>query len=328
MGLFSGIKKAASKVWGGIKKVFKKVAKALNTKWGKALMLAVSVVTAGGGLAAMGQAFSQAGVKGVAAQLAQGAVNMIKAPIDLVAKGISGAGNALGAESLANFGKSLSDGLAAAGNSVVSGVDNILGVARDSAGNVAGLAGEASSVVDAAKEATLEGTVGGESLSAGNTDKALEESGKAAVADGLPTTNPQELGGQGGQIGGDIAQATRDVTDAGLQVPAGEQKGYFARAVDWMEENPELTKMGGKMLMNAMAEPPKSELDKFNDFYMKHGLGGNNVNFDPSVNSAGQQALGDQNKQIRERAEETHSRYQPAQASNNGMAPTTRLPNA
>lgn len=322
MGLFSGIKKVGSKIWGGIKKVFKKVAKALNTKWGKAIMIGVSLVTAGGGLAAMGSAFSQAGVKGVAAQLAQGAVNVIKAPIDMVAKGISGAGNALGAESLANFGKTLSDGLNAAGNTVVSGVDNILGVTRDAAGNVAGLAGEASSVVDASKSSTLDGTVGGEEIAgADNATKAVES---VDATGGIEGANPQELGGQGGQVGGDVAQATRDATQAGLQAPAeGPQKGYFARAVDWMEKNPELTKMGGKMLMNAMTEPPKSEMEKMNEFYMEHGMGKGDFNFDPSVSSAGQQALGDENARIRDRADQSFSRYQPS-----APAPTVRRPGA
>lgn len=62
MGLFSKIKKAVKGVFKGIKKVFKKVmtkiGKVLSSKWGKALMLALAVFTAGTALVAGAGAFS------------------------------------------------------------------------------------------------------------------------------------------------------------------------------------------------------------------------------------------------------------------------------
>lgn len=55
MGLFSGLKKLGKSIFKGIKKVFKKVAKiagkVLNSKWGKALMLASAVFSGGIALA-------------------------------------------------------------------------------------------------------------------------------------------------------------------------------------------------------------------------------------------------------------------------------------
>lgn len=62
MGLFSGIKKIGKKIFKGVKKVFKKVGKfvgkVLNSKLGKILLLAASIVTGGLALAASIGAFT------------------------------------------------------------------------------------------------------------------------------------------------------------------------------------------------------------------------------------------------------------------------------
>jgi hypothetical protein len=63
MGLFSSIWKGVKNVFSGIMKVFapilKPIGKILNTGWGKAIMLAMSVFTLGGSLLAGGQTFMQ-----------------------------------------------------------------------------------------------------------------------------------------------------------------------------------------------------------------------------------------------------------------------------
>lgn len=63
MGLFSNIWKGVKNVFGGIMKIFapilKPLGKILNTGWGKAIMLAMSVFTMGASLLAGGQTFMQ-----------------------------------------------------------------------------------------------------------------------------------------------------------------------------------------------------------------------------------------------------------------------------
>jgi len=67
MGLFSGIKKGLSSVWKGIKKRFKRalghIGKFMNTGFGKALMVIVSIWTMGAALAAGYAAWGAAAAK-------------------------------------------------------------------------------------------------------------------------------------------------------------------------------------------------------------------------------------------------------------------------
>ena len=58
MGLFSSIKKGIKSVFRGVKKVFSKVGKALDSKWGKALMVGMAIFTGGMALAAGFQGFT------------------------------------------------------------------------------------------------------------------------------------------------------------------------------------------------------------------------------------------------------------------------------
>lgn len=96
MGLFSGIKKAVKKVFSGVKKVFSKVGKAMNTKWGKALMVGMAVFTGGMALAAGFQGF--AGASGTfMTKFVAGAKSFMGAlanPVGQAKKMLGGAGQA------------------------------------------------------------------------------------------------------------------------------------------------------------------------------------------------------------------------------------------
>lgn len=159
MGVFDGIKKGAKKVVKGVKKVFKKVVEAvgkvLNSKLGKAIMLAATVVT--GGMALYG-AFS--GMTGALSTLngttsfltkfttgargfLSGAMNGMKAAGQMMGQGLTG--NFAGAkETLTGLGQSATN----------AGINAVGGVAKQTINTplqeTAKAAGEAaqSSVVD------------------------------------------------------------------------------------------------------------------------------------------------------------------------------------
>ena len=103
MGLFSSIWKGVKNVFKGIMKVFspilKPIAKILDTKWGKALMLAISVFTLGTALMAGGAAFSgaQAAGQGFLQSFVEGGKAFVKTLFGMSAETGPGAPPAEGA---------------------------------------------------------------------------------------------------------------------------------------------------------------------------------------------------------------------------------------
>ena len=154
MGVFGSIKKIGKKIVKGVKKVFKKVMKVvtkiLNSKIGKVLMLAATIVTAGaalygayagmtgalGAANAAGSGFAQtftAGFKGTLAGLKTGMSAGTKALGQMAKLNMSGAGNTL---------MGVGNAARTAGAGVVQG----LGQAAKGAANVASAAGSAPGV--------------------------------------------------------------------------------------------------------------------------------------------------------------------------------------
>jgi hypothetical protein len=167
MGMFDKIKKVAKKIVKGVKKVFKKVVdtvvKILNSKIGKVIMLAATVVTAGaalyGAYAGMTGALSTAqagsfatkfttGFKGALAGLKTGAGMGQKALGQVAKLNMGGAANTL-------------KGVGAAANTAGQAV-NGLAAATKSANAIASAAGEAvPGAAPGAPAAAGKGTVGG-----------------------------------------------------------------------------------------------------------------------------------------------------------------------
>lgn len=139
MGLFSSIKNAVKKLWGGVKKVFSAVvkpfAKILSNKWVQGALMAVTLFTGGAALisAYSGAGGGFAGMKAAGNLILKKAAEIITTPIDLVSKGVEAVGNVTGIDSLTNFAKTVQDGL----GTVVDKAGSIFNVAGDDPNSIA-----------------------------------------------------------------------------------------------------------------------------------------------------------------------------------------------
>ena len=247
MGLFSGIKKAFKK----IKKVFKKIVKGIGKVFGKDFMKIIGVGLAlftGG--ASLSLAYANAGIGGLlkagVSNLINKAVSMIKMPIDLIGKGISGVGNVTGAEALKSFGKTMVDGADALGEKLVSGANNILGggpasenlagggaiekISSDSGVGIDDIKDGAASVEDLA---AAEGAASGVDTTTATASDALEKAD--AVGDG------------------GILSKAKDVVDTAGEA-SGKDKGFFSKLSQFEKDHPTLSKFaldaGGAYFQN------------------------------------------------------------------------------
>ena len=253
MGLFSGIKKAVKKVFKGVKKVFKKigkfVGKILNSKWGKALMVAAAVFTGGMALAAGWQA--AAGATGFAGKFMAGAKAFMGAlvnPIDTAKEMFGGAAQGM------TTGQQIAAGTEAAGTGAAEAALGATGeVAADVAVNAGDLVlGEGTALADTAAKKTAEVALktGGEEAA----KKTLMQKAGGAALDLAKTAGGGQIisGAIEGYAGGAAAEeqlkaelkekrhydkawgpgAGLDSLKAAVAKPIDVPQGYLRRAMD------------------------------------------------------------------------------------------------
>ena len=308
MGLFSGIKKAVKKVIKGVKKVFQKVmkpfAKILGNKWVKGALIALTFWNGGSAILGAMQSAGTAG-GGFLGMLKAGVGELIKigarkltAPVELISKGISGVGNLTGASSLNSFADSLNSGL----NSAQQGLDNIFShggsavptptaettsVASETIGENIDLKGD---VADQAGDTVTQAGDTSESLTS------LEGQASDYVNAELNTTG--------------VGESTITPNKIPQGIPSGE-KSFFSSvkemasgAVDWMQDNPVLTKLGGEMISGAF-EPSPEDIAKANweasyKAQNKYGLG--SMGDAPNMDLRELQNLNRRNAELRDNA--------------------------
>lgn len=234
MGLFSGIKKAFKKVFKGVKKVFKKVmkpvAKVLSNKWVKMALMGVSLFTGAGALMTM----FQGGFKSGLANLGTAVMDKVASAGTFLKQLPSKIMEAPGAI------KDFFAGNAAAGSesgnilaeNATSGAEKMLGGAPSAAdlSNSADLVSGASKVGEAAEVA----------------GKAAEV-GAGASADSL--SKSADLVSGSTNVGGQEAPQ-------GLLSKVG---GGVKKAGQWMEDHPNISKIGMDMVSGMTEENPEAE---------------------------------------------------------------------
>lgn len=280
MGLFSGLKKFVKNIGSAIKKVFKPVmdffGKVLNNKIVRGVLMATTLFTGGAAL------FSTLNTKGwgAAARMIIGkGADILVSPLKLISKGASALGSATGIQSLETFGQGLAQGL---GN-FSEGVQNILGASPETplSGVVAQDAGIS---VD---------TIGGDQ---GLSTDPMDVVGVEAEP-GIPGRP------QGAELGRE-AFAGAGLPDQG---GTGKQPGFLKKAVGWMEDNPELTKIGADAIASGLQKEPRSAGEQSRRNYEFRESAAKKANNPFSIQATSSPGMQQRAQQTRARADEART---------------------
>lgn len=340
MGLFSGIKKAVKSVFSGIGKVFKKVlkpfAKILSNKFVKGILMAVAIFTTGGALLGALQAASASGagfmgmLKAGVGEVVKLAVKAVTAPVELIAKGISGVGSVTGLQSLTSFGQSVSQGLGELANSagnIFSGSASQTGQQLLSETNTSQITAQENidfegTGVDAAADAadTAEGAVGAtEGASLNDAVSVADDTTNVAQPTVEVTNNDTSLLSDSAAVGGDESLGQSIIDSAQDAAQAEGEKGFFAKFSDALTDNPELTKLGGEMLQGAMQGDP-NEGTTYEDYWKaRKGNSFGSVKGDVDTQVRGQQGLYQENQELRDNAAQSKENFDKQRESIPGM---------
>jgi hypothetical protein len=248
MGLLSSIKKGLKKIGSWVSKAFKTITKpirkALENKWVRRALMAVTFFTgAGAVLAAFQSGGLSAGLAAVGKHLLNIGVKIIRTPFDIVAGGLKLAGGALsgvGANSLGSFATNLGKGLSTRVDSIANSAANIF-----------------------AKTPTAVPTPTGQSAATPVESVSPSATSTLKTIDSARTPVPE----------GSSPIATPQVTN--------DRPGYLSRALTWAQENPELTKIGVDAIA-AMTTPDEyTRSDEIRDTRKAWQNAGNAQSADP-----------------------------------------------
>lgn len=247
MGLLSKLKKAASGLLSGAKKIFKKVAtvaaKALSNKWVRGALMAVSFIVPVLGMATAG--WTAAAGQGVMAQLggalgnvAKGVASMVlktvTAPIKMLAEGGSKAAGFFGADGMAATLSNTAKSVGGLSNSIFGNV------AKDSLGQIMGKMG-----------------IGGQAPAVADAGVSMQEAAAPAGTD-MTQMSKDALAGSGNNFSDKLLSSGTQVA-ANAAAPASTGGSLLNRAAAWVEKNPTIAKTAFSAIGSALA-PDESEL--------------------------------------------------------------------
>jgi len=242
MGLFSGIKKGLSSVWKGIKKRFKRalghIGKFMNTGFGKALMVIVSIWTMGAALAAGYAAWGAAAAKEGATM-----VSKFVAAGQAVMSSVTGVG---GAEKASATG--LKEGV-----EVVDKSTQALNAAKETQGlaTIQGQGPGSELIKEAIQNEGLSSVVGKGSTGA---DVGLDVAGMEAVSEGAANLNPTAADFAKADSGGGLfskAQGGGQTGQTGVSALNAANPSNVAGAGTDMNFLGKLKKYGGELVKGA-----------------------------------------------------------------------------
>lgn len=203
MGIFSSIWKGVKNVFKGIMKVFSPIlaplAKMMDTGWGKALMIALSIFTMGSAFVAAQAVYqgAMAAGQGMLSAFVQGGVEFVKVFLGAEASAVGGAaapGAAAAGTAAGSTGAAAAQGIGELG----SAAGTMQGVGNITEGAAATIKGAGDLVAGAGSgAATAAGAGSGAAAGAGKAASALEAAQTAGTAAAGPT---KELAAKGGQL--------------------------------------------------------------------------------------------------------------------------------